>query len=105
MAYNRSNIFYYDDRFILAYLLICCNRFGLHLDCRLRCLIVLPKILYSKFPAYTWNHNEIFSNKDFILWQQDYEKWNKAKSVKAKKKIAQKWAIKPKKSNYVRKIK
>jgi hypothetical protein len=66
---------------------------------------VLPKILYDKFPAYSWLNNEFFSRKDFLLWQQDYIKWEKAKSVKAKKKIAQKWAIKLSKSKYKKKRK
>ena len=67
--------------------------------------MILPKILYDKFPSFTWKHDELFSEEKFISWQQDYIRWVNAKTTKAKKKIAQKWAIEPKKSTYKKKRK
>jgi hypothetical protein len=61
---------------------------------------MLPMILYDKFPPYTWAGNEFFSKKEFLHWQADYKKWKKAKTIKAKNKIAQKWAVKPKSKYY-----
>ena len=62
--------------------------------------MILPKIIYDKFPSYTWAGNEQFDLIDFRRWQQDYEKWKKAKSIKVKNKIADRWAIKPKSKYY-----
>ena len=62
--------------------------------------MILPKILYDKFPSYTWAHNERFDIIEFRHWQADYEKWKKARTIKAKEKIAQKWAVKPKSKYY-----
>ena len=66
--------------------------------------MILPRIIFDNFPPYTWAGNEFFSEKDFIRWQQDYEKWKKARTIKAKNKIADRWAIKPK-SKYYKKAK
>ena len=62
--------------------------------------MILPSIIYDKFPPYTWARNEFFSRKEFLHWQADYEKWKKARTIKAKDKIAQKWAVKPKSKYY-----
>jgi|TARA_R110000824_G_scaffold401513_2_gene612733 hypothetical protein len=75
------------------------------MDCRIWWLIVLPKILFDKFPLYTWAHNELFSHEAFMEWQADYEEWKNAKSIRTKNKIAQKWAVKVKKSTYKKKRK
>ena len=61
---------------------------------------MLPLILYDKFPLYTWAHNERFERIEFLHWQADYKKWKKARTIKAKEKIAQKWAVKPKSKYY-----
>ena len=62
--------------------------------------MILPKIMYDKFPSYTWAGIEHFNVVDFRRWQQDYEKWKQAKTIKAKNKIAQRWALKPKSRYY-----
>ena len=64
--------------------------------------MILPMILYDKFPPYTWGKTEAdgFDLKTFRQWQADYKKWKKARTIKAKEKIAQKWAVKPKSKYY-----
>ena len=59
-------------------------------------------IMYDKFPSYTWAHNGHFNLIDFRLWQADYGKWKQARTIKAKNKIAQKWATKPKSKYYAK---
>ena len=61
---------------------------------------MLPMILYDNFPPYTWAHNAHFEKHEFLHWQADYKKWKKARTIKAKEKIAQKWAVKPKSKYY-----
>ena len=46
------------------------------MDCGF-CIMILPRIIYDKFPSYTWAGNEHFDIIDFRRWQQDYEKWKK----------------------------
>mgnify|MGYP001372670516 CR=1 FL=1 len=64
--------------------------------------MILPRIIYDKFPSYTWAGNEQFDLIKFRMWQADYEKWKNARTIKAKDKIAQKWAIKPKSKYYAK---
>ena len=63
-------------------------------------IVILPIILYDKFPPYTWAHNERFKVIEFRHWIADYKKWKKAGTIKAKNKIAQKWVGKPKSKYY-----
>ena len=72
------------------------------MDCGIR-VMILPKIIYDKFPSYTWAGNEQFDLIKFRMWQADYEKWKKAESIKVKKRLAQKWASKPKSKYYAKK--
>ena len=99
MANNGSDLLYFNDHFVLANLFFCRYRFGLYMDCGFR-IMILPRILYDKFPSYTWAHNAHFDLIEFRHWQADYEKWKIAKTIKAKDKIAQKWAAKPKSKYY-----
>ena len=62
--------------------------------------MILPKIMYDKFPSYTWAGNEHFNVVDFRRWQQDFEKWKQAKTIYAKDKIALRWVSKPKSKYY-----
>ena len=72
------------------------------MDCGVR-IMILPMILYDNFPPYNWGKvdaESLFNKKRFLSWQADYEKWKKAKTIKAKNKIAQKWVGKPKSKYY-----
>jgi hypothetical protein len=62
--------------------------------------MILPQILYDKFPSYTWSGGSHFNLIDFRAWQADYERWKNAKTSKAKEKIALKWVTKPKSKYY-----
>jgi len=62
--------------------------------------VILPMILYDKFPSYTWAGGGHFDIIDFRAWQADFEEWKQARTVKAKDKIAQRWAPKPKSKYY-----
>ena len=69
------------------------------MDCGVR-IMILPMILYDKFPSYTWAGGGHFDLIDFRMWQEDYEEWKQARTVKAKNKIAHRWAPKPKSRYY-----
>ena len=67
--------------------------------------MILPMILYDKFPPYNWGKVDAESTFDktrFLSWCSDYKKWKKARSIKVKKRLVKKWSKKPKSKYYVK---